>query len=90
MITPGHAGEADCAGQAVRDKGNPTMVSIAVGNDSGYGSSCHGMHGIEAAGVKSALPKCLYSMFCTLVKVESEPVAFKAPAITTGLEVPLT
>jgi len=52
MIAPGDAGEADCAGQAVRDKGNPAMVSIAVGNDSGYGSSCHGMHGIKAARVE--------------------------------------
>jgi hypothetical protein len=52
MIATGDAGEADCAGQAVRHKRNPTMVSIAVGNDSGYGSSCHGMHGIKAAGVE--------------------------------------
>jgi hypothetical protein len=52
MIAPGDASETDCAGQAVRDKGNPTMVSIAVGYDSGYGSSCHGMHGIKAARVE--------------------------------------
>ena len=52
MIAPCDAGEADGAGQAVRDKGNPTMVAVAVGNDSGDGSGCHGMHGIEAAGVK--------------------------------------
>src|ERR1700757_3468040 len=52
MVAPGDAGEADCAGQAVCDKGNPTMVSIAVGNDSGYGSSRHRMHGIKAARVE--------------------------------------
>lgn len=52
MIAPCDAGEADCAGQAVRDKGNPTMLAVAVGNDSGDGSSCHGMHRIEATGVK--------------------------------------
>jgi hypothetical protein len=66
------------------------MVSIAVGNDNGDRSSCLGMHGIETAGVKSARPNCLYSMFYTLVGVESEPVVFKSPAITTGLEVSLT
>jgi hypothetical protein len=33
MVTPGDAAEADCAGQAVRDKGKPTMVAVAVNGD---------------------------------------------------------
>jgi len=52
MVTPGDPREADCASQAVGNEGDPTVLSVTVGNDSGDGSSCHGMHGIKAAGVE--------------------------------------
>jgi hypothetical protein len=55
MIAPGDAGKADCTSQAVRDKGNPTIIAVAVSDDSGDRGASHRMHGIEAAGMGRTL-----------------------------------
>lgn len=62
MGAAGDARKTDCAGHAVCDEGDPSMLAVAVRDDSSDCSCRHGMHGIKAAGVKrivSAIEKAI-------------------------------
>lgn len=52
MVTPGDPREAECASQAVGNEGDPTVLSVTVGDDSSDRGSSHGMHRIKAAGME--------------------------------------
>ena len=83
MAAAGDTREAYCPSHAICNKGDPTMFAVAVRNNSGDCHSRHGMHRIEAAGVKRVVIAaeeaiCVRAVACVLQGLPSAADAFKS------------